>query len=217
MTKQYYNKYFSVLGDSISTLIGFNPVGFDSYYKYEKCELSGVKNYEDTWWGQVIDALGGRLLVNNSWSGSLVTNHPDCRIPSYACSDKRTAGLGEGGVSPDVIMIYMGVNDSGCSVPINGANGDISCFKNAYETMIEKIRRNYPTAEIWCFTLCRAEGVDGGYLKDYCDAIRDCAEKAGCKLIELFNQPRAYETYSGVHPNAQGMKTIAEIVLEQVK
>lgn len=213
--KSYKGKYFSVLGDSISTLMGYNPIGFDSFYKYEKCKLSGVKSYADTWWGRVIEALGGKLLVNNSWSGSLVVNHPLCSIPSYACSDERTSGLGEDGVNPDVIMIYMGTNDCGWDVKIDGEDDDISCFDTAYGVMLEKIKRNYPDAEIWCFTLCKKAG-NCGHMVDYCEVIRRCARNFGCKVIELFNQPRIYETCDGVHPDAKGMKTIASLVLGQV-
>ncbi|MDE6690389.1 MAG: SGNH/GDSL hydrolase family protein [Clostridia bacterium] len=213
---KYKDKYFSVLGDSISTLYGYNPLGFDSFYKYEMCEISGVKNYEDTWWGQVIDALGGKLLVNNSWSGTLVVKHPLCRIPSYACSDERTSRLAENGVNPDVIMVYMGTNDVGWEVEIDGEEGDISCFDVAYRVMLEKIKRNYPDAEIWCFTLCAREGRDRSYMEKYCKVIRECAAAYGCRLIDLYGQPRAYETCDGLHPDAEGMKTIAKLVLGQI-
>ncbi|MCM1546009.1 MAG: SGNH/GDSL hydrolase family protein [Clostridiales bacterium] len=215
--KEYKGKYFSVLGDSISSLYGYTPFGYDSYYKFEVCLTSGVKEYGDTWWGQVIEALGGRLLVNNSWSGTLVTKHPECRIESYACSDERTAGLGENGVSPDVIMIYMGTNDAGWSVPVSGADGDISCFESAYAAMLAKVKRNYPEAEIWCFTLCKKKGYDCGYMGEYCAVICSLAKACGCRVIELYGQPRCYETFDGIHPDAAGMKTIAEVVLDQIK
>ncbi len=61
-------KQFSILGDSISTLAGYNPKGYKVFYADENCEKSGVKEMQDTWWGKVIDFFGGELLVNNSWS-----------------------------------------------------------------------------------------------------------------------------------------------------
>ncbi|MDE5766700.1 MAG: SGNH/GDSL hydrolase family protein [Clostridia bacterium] len=213
---KYKDKNFSIMGDSISTLYGYNPLGFDSFYKYEMCEISGVKTYKDTWWGQVIDALGGKLLVNNSWSGSLVVKHPLCRIPSYACSEERTSLLGENGVLPDIIMVYMGTNDAGWEVEIDGGDDDIACFKTAYRLMLERIKHNYPDAEIWCFTLCISVDRIGRYMKDYCNVIRECAKAFGCKLIELYDQPSRYEAVDGIHPNAEGMKTIAQIVLGQI-
>ena len=63
---------FSILGDSISTFDGCNPDGFTVYYQGERCEQTGVTSSADTWWSQVIERLGGRLLANSSFSGSLV-------------------------------------------------------------------------------------------------------------------------------------------------
>jgi len=94
-TDRYQGKYFSVLGDSISTLAGWNPPDHAVFYNWEHKRPSGVLGPEDTWWGKVIDALGGQLLMNESWSGSLVCKHPRCEIESYGCSDVRTGNLGK--------------------------------------------------------------------------------------------------------------------------
>ena len=214
--RKYQNKYFSILGDSISTLFGYIPIDYPCFYKYNKAPTSGIKEYKDTWWGQVIETLGGRLLVNGSWSGSLVAKPPCCWTDSYGCSDERTRRMHRDGILPDVIMIYMGTNDAGWRMPIEGENDDISCFKGAYRTMLEKLKENYATAEVWCFTLCQTAERDGKYMQPYCDVIRDCAKEYDCKLIDLFNQSERYTTIDSLHPNADGMRTIAKAVLEQV-
>lgn len=211
----YKDKYFSILGDSISTFYSYSPKSYYGIGNYSE-RGSGVNTVNDTWWMQVINSLGGKLLANNSYSGSLVVNHPELRNEEYACSDKRTSRLGEDGVDPDVIMIYMGTNDSGWRVKLCGEDGDITCFENAYKTMLEKVKSNYPSAEIWCFTLCKAEGKDCEYMNEYCKVIRGLAKSSRCKLIELFEQPKSYATVDGLHPNADGMKTIAELVLGQI-
>ena len=214
--KKYQNKYFSILGDSISTLFGYTPPIDNCFYTYQTMIEIGLSGYKDTWWGRVIESLGGTLLVNNSIGGSLVAKQPESIIEVCACSDYRTGKLNRDEISPDVIMIYMGTNDCGWRVKLEGAREDVSCFRGAYGTMLEKLKRNYPKAEIWCLTLCRREGIDGGYMKPYCDIIGDCAKEYGCKLIDLYNLPRHYESMDGLHPNAEGMKTIAEGVLELV-
>ena len=86
----YAGKRFSVLGDSISTFEGYNPPEYNVFYNREKQKVSGVERVEDTWWKKVIDTLGGELLVNNSWSGSLVARQQDQEIyfPS-ACSEEK--------------------------------------------------------------------------------------------------------------------------------
>ena len=63
---------FSILGDSISTFEGCNPTGFRVFYEGERCAATGVREARDTWWAQVVDALGGELLANGSFSGSMV-------------------------------------------------------------------------------------------------------------------------------------------------
>lgn len=226
----YQNKYFSILGDSISTLAGFNPPENAVYYDWANKYLSGIRTPGDTWWGSVIEALGGRLLMNESWSGSLVCQHPDCQIQSFGCSDSRTGGLGIGGQDPDVVMILLGLNDFGCAMrPTPGAGeDDLDVFSVAYETMLRKVRANYPKADIWCLTLpvgC-LDGdpertppmVRGGWhLTDYNRVIRDCAAAGGCKLLDIFRPQQPYDTLDGYHPTAAGMQTIATAVLEELR
>lgn len=227
----YSGKYFSVVGDSISTLRGFNPEGYAVYYQGNESLATGVYLYRHTWWGQVIDALGGELLVNNSFSGSLVCRMPGCGIPSYSCSDERCSSLGRDGISPDVIMIYMGTNDRGWGVrtePEAGDGGrDLSVFRTAYAAMLDKISRNYPDAGIWCLTLgvSRCGGNPdfvfrdtpwGGRTAEYNCVIADCAAAEHlphCRLIDLSAQSEPFDTCDGVHPTAGGMATLAGNVL----
>ena len=226
----YENKNFSVLGDSISTLLGCNPPDYNVYYVWETCELANVFSSADTWWGKVIEALGGYLLINNSFSGSLVSKKPDCEIESYACSDERTGNLGTFDETPDVIMILMGLNDFGANVrllPTEKENG-ISVFSVAYDTMLKKIKRNYPEAEIWCLTL--PYGYEsknpnerkplvrfGHHLSEFCDVIRKCADENGCALLDIFHPEAPYDSIDGAHPNDKGMQTIADDVLREVE
>jgi len=225
-TTKYAGKYFSVLGDSISTLCGYNPPECAVFYDWEHKRLSGVYAPQDTWWGQVIDALGGKLLMNNAYSGSLVCKHPDCQIESYGCSDARTGGLGIGTQAPDVVMILMGLNDFGWGMPVtaDAEAAGLAVFSTAYRTMLEKIKVNYPRAEIWCLTLpasCRRSHPEqeipmiraGWHFADYCKAIRECAAQTGCRIVDIFDLNDPYDTIDGYHPTADGMKTIADAVL----
>lgn len=220
----YTNKRFSILGDSVSTLDGYNPPEYLVYYEgYRKFDTD-VFFMEDTWWGQVISALGGSLLVNESFSGSLLAKHRECIIPSYGCSDERTSALSEDGTLPDVIMLFMGTNDWGRQMklyPDEGEKEDLSIFSVAYEKAIEKLRRNYPDAEIWCFTLpinrtdprtlAIAEGRPP--IDRYCEVIRSCAAREGCRVVDLYHAAPEYDTVDGFHPTAKGMKTLSMAVL----
>ena len=143
--EQLQNKYFSIIGDSISTLEGFIPPGHAVYYANQHKLDAAIFTPEDTWWGQVIAALGGQLLVNDSFSGSTAVIHPACFVDSYTCTDQRTAFLHKGEISPDVIMIYMGTNDRGiCAKPAATEpceQTDPAVFSTAYATMLQKLRQ----------------------------------------------------------------------------
>jgi len=232
MEKPYKHKYFSILGDSISTFEGLSEPKTAVYYDKDKKLSHGVYTYMDTWWGQVIERFEGELLVNNSFSGSKVVKDPFCEYPSYACNDERTSSLDKDGISPDVIMVYMGTNDWGAGVKVTpNANvkvnhQDITIFSIAYQTMLEKLQANYPDAEIWCMTLPRCVRKDGvAYsshpagreIEEYCQVIRDCAERFGCRLVDLYRAVETYDSKDGAHPNGNGMRTIANAVIHEIE
>lgn len=227
----YQGKRFSILGDSISTFEGVTPEGYNVFYTAARKREANIVTAGETWWGRVIDALGGELLANDSWSGSLVCKHPQCEIESYGASDARTSALGREGKFPDVIMVYMGTNDWGWNMPIDpepGREEDLSVFRVAYNAMLCKLRKNYPVAEIWCFTLAVSDSmrdfeftlpfVTGkrAALSEYCRAICECAGENGCRVIDLYQPENAYETIDDLHPDRRGMKTLAETVLHQL-
>ena len=157
--KRYRNKYFSILSDSISTLEGYSEPKGAEYYATAYKMFTGVHTFSNTWWGQVIERLEGKLLVNNSISGSAVCWHPAYEIPSYGCSDERTSALDKDGVAPDVIMVFLGTNDWGVGTQVTSVRpskddeNNLALFSSAYAKMLEKLQKRYPNAEIWCFTL----------------------------------------------------------------
>lgn len=219
----YNEKYFSVLGDSLSTLSGYQLPDYPAFYRETDGGANGVTAPGDIWWGQLIAALGGKLLVNNSFAGSLVCRHPDCVTSSFACSDARTAGLSAGGVSPDVILVLMGLNDCGYGMKPHPETDeerfDLSVFSVAYRTMLKKIRKNYPAAEIFCLTLPLNEGASearAARLAGYNAEIEACAAACGCPVVPL-GHLTGYETDDGLHPTARGMKTISAAVLENMQ
>ena len=240
---KYYGKQFSILGDSISTLAGYNPKGYKVFYDDENCEKSVVKEMKDTWWGKVIDFFGGELLINNSWSGCRVTrleyNGP--LFPS-GCSDERTAALHISDVKPDVILVYLGTNDWANGIPTleyweNSRDYDNwagtmllpneLCFDVAYEYMIEKLRGNYPESEIWCCTLNTSfmsanpsfkfpYKYGGTHIEKYNQIIKDTADMNNCKIIDLYSYHIPYDSIDGSHPNADGMNTLATLMIREI-
>lgn len=231
MESPYSGKYFSILGDSISTLEGFNPDGYEVFYDLNRKYASGIYFESDTWWGSVIDKLGGKLLVNGSFSGSKVCCPHGAKTYSCGCGDERTSVLSVDGCSPDVIIVFMGTNDWGAGMKLYPESpselNDMSIFSVAYSTMLDKLKRNYPEAKIWCFTLgvsCYSRDSDfvfpyehgGIHIEKYCEVIRECAHKAGCRVVDMYSMKEPFDTIDGFHPSYFGMQAISEHVLLQL-
>lgn len=227
---KFYGKNISVMGDSISTLEGYNPDGYSVFYKGDICEKTGVKTINDTWWGKVIGYLGGNLLVNNSWSGSRVSGNFTQIKPG--CSNERTANLHKGDVQPDVVIVYFGFNDWAGGVEIDCEGSDdmllqplCEMFSHAYSYMIQSIERNYPNAEIYCCTLNTTfisnrfflfpYENSGIHIEKYNEVIRKIASH-GRHLVDLYKCETPYDTIDGSHPNADGMKILAKLICENI-
>ena len=214
MTGIYNDKYFSVLGDSMSTLQGYSVPEDAAFYAHGRCREFGVFVPEDTWWGQVIEALGGRLLVCDAFSGSTVSRDPLCDYPSYGCSDERTGNLHREDICPDVIMVLLGANDRGMRVAAKGEQD--WCFEGAYSLMLRKLRRSYPRAEIWCMTVPTPQNAPLIDPDPYSQAVRDIGTETGCRVLELALPDGRYTSPDNLHPDREGMRIIAERILSQI-
>lgn len=226
-TIKHKQKNISILGDSISTLFGYSKPSEGVFYAAERRYETGVYYLPDTWWGQVTNAVGGRLLVNDSFAGSTVCFDMHNEIASYACGDNRTSALGDREEVPDVIMIFMGMNDRGVGVRLRPSceaeDNDPTFFSEAYSAMLCKLKANYPQSDIWCLTL--PLGSLDGYAQsdaarrkteEYSKVIAECAARNGCRLIDICRM-EPYESIDGLHPTAVGMKQIAEAVLSELR
>lgn len=208
----------SIMGDSISTYEGYNPWGSEVYYKGVMLRDNYLKSVDDTWWMQVIKGLGGELCMNESFSGCLVSGNSEIS----ACSKERCFAL-HGETTPDIILVYVGTNDRGWNVEIDyNKPQDKENFYGAYRIMLSQIKSNYPQAKIICGTLLGLEkyetGVNGkfwkGYNKLYNDAIKKAVEDEGCILADLASFNTYYASIDGLHPNADGHKTMSKLWLK---
>lgn len=230
----YKGKTLSILGDSISTFTGYIPSGNANFYTGSNC---GVSTVNDTWWKKLMDALGMTLNLNNSWSGARVTTTNG--TPSAGVT--RASDLG---TSPDVVIVYMGINDFNNEVTLGTYDGNgtfptaTNTFREAYAIMLDKIMTAYPTSEIWCATLpaCERNGSTGApeingnnvLLDDFNNAIRNLSQVFGAKILDFAQCGLTYENMSiymgdwttgtgqGLHPNADGHTLIANQAIRQI-
>ncbi len=205
----------SILGDSVSTFEGYTPskaVFFDRYNSFE----TGINTVEDTWWMQVIRALGGDLGVNHSLAGSTVAGG----ISSSGASMDRIRALGAEGV-PDMILIFMGANDWAYGILPDE-------FRKAYGLMLDRVKESYPDSEIWCGTIASGKLVDpaerfffnmDGLISPriYSDIIDSLAGDRHLHTADMARNQVEYETIDGVHPNKEGMKTLADLWLKSIQ
>ena len=177
-------KTFSIMGDSISTFEGCVPDGYTLFYNDERLERSGVLHPEDTWWSHAVRALGGTVLADSAWSGSMVEG---AVFPAASSPERAAALLGPDGQTPDAVLVFIGINDYGwggaeaqaaghshamprcidpATVPEQVAGAApanaVKRFGAAYRTMLRNIRAAAPEAAVYCITLLpgRTHGVD---------------------------------------------------------
>ena len=240
---KYKDKRISILGDSISTFGSPSATNEDgtycySYYPTATCRYSedGVDsiafNVQNTWWMRLINQLGAKLGINESWRGTRVSGTG----ASTFNNQTRIGHLGENG-NPDLILVYGGTNDAGGGVTIGTfVGGDysdydtaeeitalpVTTFADAYKAMLIRLMFTYPSAEIVCilptFTTSYYTIQN---LDNYVEVIKEACDFFGIKWIDtrvsgitIFN--KASFLVDGIHPNANGMKLLSDKIYKHL-
>nr|WP_308626247.1 SGNH/GDSL hydrolase family protein [uncultured Eisenbergiella sp.] len=234
VSTQYTGLSLSILGDSISTFNDYIYSDYNIFYP----NSGAIPMVEGTWWHQVLTFTGMELGSNASSSNTNVTGNSlaaDGSAPG--CSFRRIMDLKKAdGSSPDIIIIYMGVNDFARDIPVGNfqtpsvqSEGVPSTFSNAYELMLQKIKILYPNASIYCCTLfARDPGLrepktnipvnrNGNTITDFNKQIRSIATAYGAHIIDVYNCGITYDNLSvftsdGVHPNLPGAQLLANCI-----
>lgn len=212
-------KKISILGDSLSTFQGYNPVGNAVYYP-----TSYLTSVEDTWWKRLIEKSEGKLelLINESWSGSRVSDNRGVEQAGAT----RALNLDSNGENPNIIINFIGTNDFNYDIPFGDFGGNqspptaISTFSDAYTVMLENESSKYPNAKIYCCTLpFNSRGgfprvnSDGVSLSEFNQRIRDISKLYGAEIIDLervgINKNNInLVTGEGLHFNSVGMEIV---------
>ena len=199
----YTGKSFAIIGDSISTYQDYIPDGFSCFYPYPTADVSDVNK---TWWMQVINSVGGTLFVNNSYSGSCVADSSSSATKNMGRLEYTTIN----GVTPDVILIYMGSND--CASQYVSAYD----FKRDYPTMIKNLQELCPNSEIILCTLATSPFYSTSSQDEFNDIIKMYAEEYKLKCLDLSGANLAGKLVDSAHPNTAGMTEFANEVIEKL-
>lgn len=235
-TNNLVGKKVSIIGDSISTYSGYLPSGYSAAYP-----AGDVTSVYQTWWKQLIDNNNMQLGVNASYSGSTIQSDGS-GIP--ACDDRRIAAVGANG-DPDLIIVYMGVNDSKIEdlatigeisplidMPLTidtPAKYDDTTFIGAYQAMLTKLMLAYPEARIACCGLLwnnQPQYMTSDDLAVASNKIHELCDLYGAEFIDLRKcgiNLANMGTYLGasdtrmLHPKAAGMTKIANYIEKCLK
>ena len=211
MTK---GKKLSILGDSVSTYKGIsNDENANASLFYNPYHYQEPFPPEKTYWGRLIDTLGLSLCINNSWSGGNLSgrDNPDSGV-------NRVRNLfRDDGMVPDIIIVFMGINDL-------GRNVDAAVFSSDYEKTLMTIKETYPEAAVCCVNLPDREVMLKTRTEIFNAEIQKAVEAAGDRFFvaDLFgsrlnNDFYYMNTTDGLHPDEDGMQIIAEVVEKAIR
>ncbi len=207
-------KYLSILGDSISTYKGYSDdATANSTTLYNPAFYGKRFPLEKTYWSIVLSQLGLKLCVNNSFSGGNLSGRDN-----EGAGVNRAKNLArDDGTKPDLIIVFMGINDLG-----RGVSADV--FYEDYRLTLEAIRENYPEASVCCVNIPDREPYFKKRAVLFNTKIADAVLSMGEKffIADLFrsrlNNDLYYNnTIDGLHPDEDGMKIIAEVITEAIK
>ncbi len=212
---------FSIIGDSISTLQGYNPEGYPVFYS----ERSPSFYINSPWWQQFSESSSWHLLTNSSYSGSTVSKYSVVES-SWFFSTARLADLSKNGL-PDYIFIFGGTNDWARSVVFEGREPfDSTSFVGAYRYLVQKLQKTYPSTKIICLSILpRDTGIIEANkarwtINDANTMISSICSDYSCRFVDLTNCGLLNNTnrftYDGLHPNASGMTLISQCIVKQL-
>ena len=211
------NTNVAIMGDSISTFYSPNSKvnsiwqGVNEYY-YPRYAPS-VSSPSQTWWYQTIETIGANLLVNNSLSGSAV-----CVGNHKAMDRARILKNMYNNIIPDVLIIYMGVNDGVSEVTQ-------SQFETGYRQMLDLIKTNFPTCQVFVCTLPYETYSNGLYREGYNNTIKKLAGEFNLPVIDLANiwdettekKNDWHYLSDNIHPGVLGMQKISQQAIKSIK
>lgn len=196
----------SILGDSYSTFSGCIPEGNYVYYPHEGIE--NVKSAEDTWWYQLLERRGLHLLINDSSSGTTVSNrvreHHTVKDSFINRMKRSLSDDGINGEKPGLILLFGGTND--CWIDNDVGTLQFSDWTEeslfsvlpAYCYMLDYVKKNNPNARIVGVINCdlKAEIMQG---------MAAACRHYGVQSVQLHDIHKVNK-----HPDQLGMRQICD-------
>lgn len=222
----------SFFGDSITTYKDYS--GTQGY-----CYDESMLPVESTWWMRLLGEEQWILGVNESIGGTRVTwdgvTEDEKQFIGnewYLGSEERIVNLGSNGI-PDKIFVFAGMNDILFQGEVDMGEikeeyiyGKTDDFADAYYTMLQRIRNDYPDAEVVCMipyhtiysaalpVLLEDTEKEAAIIEDICEKERITA--IDLREVGLVGD-EDMETRDYIHPNESGMKKIADFIYDSIQ
>ena len=192
---------FGILGDSYSTFQNHIPEGYSCYYPNEK--VDDVLQVEHTWWHQLIQRHGMKLLVNDSYSGATVCTDTREGQPPFSSFTQRVKHAFSGDVELDYIFLFGCTNDSWLERTIGQpkyaewTEAELRQVLPAYSFVLDYLTRHNPRSKIVAV-------INTQLHPDIHAGMLAAAEHYGATAVVL----ERIDKQCG-HPSAKGMSQIA--------
>lgn len=193
----------SILGDSYSTFEGWIPEGYIAWYKPvpKPGRPTDVTDVSQTWWMEYIRDRGYELEINNSYSGSTVSNTGyEGRDYSDQSFVSRVGLLG----NPDLIFVFGGTNDSWAGSPLGEyiwdgwTSQDLYYYRPALAYTASHLQELYPGAGVVFI-------INDDISDDVKQSTVEVCEYYGIPYVQLEDIDKI-----SAHPSAKGMRQIKE-------
>ena len=226
----------AVLGDSISTFVGYSEDSEGGTAFIEEYYPRGnVDDVSKTWWEIVRKGLRSRFTPAVSAVSRSSYRYQDNPLIPYGGDDDRITRLGMYG-TPNYIFIELGTNDgfynnygdNPYQTDINNLEQLKGTIYGGISTTINKVQNAYPSSKVYVL-LPKFVSISAVHNPTYtfenyckiCDAITEIAREFGCKIIDLRKSAINYRnvlsyTIDGIHPSAGGMAKLAEYILGEI-
>lgn len=159
-----------------------------------------------------MEQFGLTLCVNNSWSGGNLSGRDNANSGVNRANNLAR----DDGTVPDIVIVFMGINDLGRKV-------EVSVFSADYDCTLMTIKERYPNTIVCCVNLPNRDIVMKKQTELFNGAIDAAVKAAGANFFvaDLFysrlnNDCYYMNTLDGLHPNEDGMRMIAEVIINAI-
>lgn len=205
-----------ILGDSYSTYKDFIPSGYTFWYSEDTPKPTDVRKVEYTWWHLLLNNVKGKLVRNDSWSGTTICNTgyhgADNSSNSFLTRLKRLVDDGffkENKI--DTFIIFGGTNDSWAVAPIGQLkysdfnDTDYYSVLPAFCKIANLLKTNLPDARIIAVINTELRpAIEQGFTE-------------ACNHFGIETVKPEEISKSGGHPDIKGMRQISDTIIKHLQ